>query len=197
MAAVLRVGRLAAENTAFFLCDMQEKFRPSIRYFPEIIVVAKRMVEAAKIMGIPVIATEQYPKGLGSTVSEIDVSNAQVFPKTKFSMLIPEVEEYLNKNKNIESVVIFGIETHVCVQQTTLDLLGRGVEVHLIADGCSSRSMVDRMLAYDRLRQSGAFISTSESVLFELLGESKNPHFKAVQALVMASAPDSGLMSRI
>jgi len=110
MAVVNRLGRLATNTCYFFLCDMQEKFRPSIRYFPEIVSVAQRMVTAAKIMDIPVIATEQYPKGLGNTVSEIDVSSARVFPKTVFSMAIPEVEEVLKQDANRKSVVLFGIE---------------------------------------------------------------------------------------
>ncbi|XP_062512175.1 isochorismatase domain-containing protein 1-like [Corticium candelabrum] len=195
--AAVRLGRIAIGNSVFFLCDMQEKFRPMIRYFPEIITVAQRMVQAANILEIPIIATEQYPKGLGSTVSEIDVSTAAVFPKTKFSMVIPEVEDFLTRMKHIQSVVLFGIECHVCVQQTALDLLSKGLDVHVVADGVSSRSLTDRMFALDRMRQCGVFISTSESVLFELLGDSKAGKFKEVQALIKTSAPDSGLLSKV
>ncbi|XP_003382772.1 PREDICTED: isochorismatase domain-containing protein 2-like [Amphimedon queenslandica] len=197
-AQVLRnVGRLATNNCYFFLCDMQEKFQPIIRYFPEITTVAKKMVEAANILEIPVIATEQYPKGLGNTVKDIDISKAQVFEKTKFSMVIPEVEEILRAESSRKSVVLFGIETQVCVQQTCLDLIERGFDVHVVADGCSSRSQVDRFFAFERMRQCGAFVSTSESVLFELLGDSKHPKFKQVQPLVKTSAPDSGLLTKL
>ncbi|EDO42007.1 predicted protein [Nematostella vectensis] len=194
-----RLGKLAADSTAFLLCDMQEKFRPSIRYFPEIIKVAQRMVTAGNIMKIPIIATEQYPKGLGSTVSEIDTSTFEdkIFPKTVFSMVIPEVEEQLKTMSNIKSIVLFGIETQVCILQTTLDLLERNYEVHVLADGCSSRTMVERMYALDRLRDCGAYITTSESVLFMLLGGAKHPNFKEVQALVKTAAPDSGLLSKV
>lgn len=195
--AAPRIGKLFSNKTAFFLCDMQENFRPSIRYFPEIIAVAKRMVDTAKIVGIPVVATEQYPKGLGSTVSEIDMSNIEAIPKTVFSMVIPEVEVKLRQMQDVKSIVLFGIEAHVCIQQTALELLERDYEVHIVADGVSSRSMTDRMFALERLRQSGAFITTSESVLFSLLGSSKHPNFKEVQALVKTSAPDSGLLSKV
>ncbi|CAI8013728.1 Isochorismatase domain-containing protein 2 [Geodia barretti] len=85
----------------------------------------------------------------------------------------------------------------VCVQQTALDLLDKGYDVHILADGCSSRSQVDRMLALERLRAAGAFLTTSESVVFELLGDSKHPNFKEVQALVKTSAPDSGLLTKL
>ena len=93
--------------------------------------------------------------------------------------------------------MLFGIETQVCVQQTALDLLGNGFDVHVIADGVSSRTQVDRLFALERMRQSGVFISTSESVLFELLGDSKHPRFKEVQALIKTSAPDSGLLTKL
>ncbi|KAL5469419.1 hypothetical protein EMCRGX_G030672 [Ephydatia muelleri] len=197
MAVAKRLGRLTADCCYFFLCDVQDKFRPSIRYFPEIIAVAKRMVDAANILEIPVIATEQYPKGLGSTVAEIDTGKAKVFDKTVFSMLIPPVEKILDDNAHRKSVVLFGIETQVCVQQTTLDLLGRGYDVHIVADGVSSRSQVDRMFALERMRQAGAFISTSESILFELLHDSKHPKFKEVQAIIKNPAPDSGLLTKL
>lgn len=157
------------------------------------------MVTAAKIMGIPVIATEQYPKGLGNTVEEIDTSGfrERIYPKTKFSMVIPDVEEQLKEMENVKSIVLMGIETQVCVLQTALDLLERNYDVHILADGVSSRTMVERMIAIERLRQSGAFITTSESVLFMLMGDAKFPNFKEVQALVKTSAPDSGLLSKV
>lgn len=176
---------------------MQEKFKPSIRYFPEISVVANRIVKAGNILDIPVIVTEQYPKGLGSTVPEIDVSNAKVFPKTKFSMVIPEVEDILKGHPDRKSVILVGIEAQVCIQQTTLDLLEKGYDVHVLADGVSSRTQVDRLFAIERLRGCGAFITTSEAALFELMGDSKHPKFKEIQNLVKTSAPDSGLLTKL
>ncbi|XP_022109882.1 isochorismatase domain-containing protein 1-like isoform X2 [Acanthaster planci] len=177
-ASTKSLGNLAAESTVFFLCDMQEKFKPAIQYFSDIVEVSKRL----------------YPKGLGSTVSDLDITHAVgVFPKTKFSMVLPPVEEELQKRPNVKSVVLFGIEAHVCVQQTALDLLAKGLDVHVVADACSSRSMMDRQFAYERLRQAGVIVTTSEAVIFQLLGESKHPKFKEVQALVKAVAPVSGL----
>ncbi|XP_033118573.1 isochorismatase domain-containing protein 2-like [Anneissia japonica] len=111
-------------------------------------------------------------------------------------MVSPVVEQQL-KDQGTKSVILCGIETQACIQQTTLDLLERDFDVHVIADGCSSRSMVDRMFAIERMRQSGAFITTSEAMLLQLLQDSKNPKFKDVQKLIMTSAPDSGLLSKI
>jgi len=145
----------------------------------------------------PAILEPRYPKGLGSTVEEIDTSffKERIYPKTKFSMVIPEVEEQLKQLK-VENVVLMGIETQVCVLQTTMDLLERNYTVHVLADGVSSRTMVERMFALERIRKIGAFVTTSECTLFMLMGDSKHPNFKEVQALVKTAAPDSGLLSK-
>ncbi|XP_030829138.1 isochorismatase domain-containing protein 1 [Strongylocentrotus purpuratus] len=199
MAQKTSFGNISPETAALFVCDMQERFKPAIKYFDDIAVVAKRLIEGANILAIPVIVTEQYPKGLGHTVEELDISKAiGVYPKTKFSMVVPEVEAQLTQNlTNVKSIILLGIEAHVCIQQTTLDLLARGYEVHVVADAVSSRSMMDRQFAYERLRQFGAIITTSESVLFQLLGDKDHPKFKQIQGLVKTSAPVSGLASNM
>jgi len=198
-----RIGKLIQSETAFFLCDMQDKFRPSIQYFNQILEVAQRMVKAANLLEIPVVCTEQYPKGLGNTVSELseilkENSKSKIFEKTKFSMLTDDVQSHLNSlDKTPQSIVLFGIEAHVCVQQTALDLLNSGFDVHIVADSTSSRSMTDRMLAFERIRQSGGFITTSESVLFMLMESSKHPKFREVQKLIIESAPYQGLVPKL
>ncbi|WP_411026926.1 isochorismatase family protein [Salmonella sp. s55044] len=90
--------------------------------------------------------------------------------------------------------MLCGIETHVCIQGTTLDLLERGLDVHVVADACSSRSMLDRLYAFERMKQSGAFITTSEALILQLLGDSAHPNFKECQKLIKDSAPVSGLL---
>lgn len=106
-----RVGKLAADTTVFFLCDIQEKFAPMIKYFPEICQVAQRLTVASKKLEIPLVATEHYPRGLGPIVSEIDIAHAKVFHKTQFSMLVPKVDEYIKSfQPGLKSVVLFGIE---------------------------------------------------------------------------------------
>ncbi|XP_013385022.1 isochorismatase domain-containing protein 1 isoform X2 [Lingula anatina] len=198
MAAAGRpLGDISTEKTVFFLCDMQEKFRPAINCFEDILEVSKRLVSAAKILDIPLVATEQYPKGLGHTVPELKVDHA--FPKTKFSMIIPEVEDELKRLRdgNVKHVVLFGIETHVCIQQTAIDLLKKNIEVYVVADACSSRSQMDRIFALKRLDQAGAIVTTSESVLLQLLGDKDHPKFKEVQSLIKVSAPTSGLIGNV
>lgn len=189
-----RIGKVLSKNTALFICDMQEKFRPTIKFYPQIINVAGRLLGSAQALDMPVIVTEQYPKGLGPTVSELDVSQHKIFPKTCFSMIIPDVASELEKHGDIKSIVICGIEAHACVQQTVFDLIEKDYDVHVVVDACSSRSMVDRMYAFQRIKQVGAHLTTSESILLGLLKDAAHPKFKQVQKFIMESAPDSGLL---
>ncbi|XP_076450660.1 isochorismatase domain-containing protein 2-like [Babylonia areolata] len=193
--AAKKIGKLAVKNSCLFLCDMQEKFRPTIQYFPQIVSVASRMLQGSRVLDMPVVVTEQYPKGLGHTVPELGVKDEKIFPKTCFSMVLPEVEEYLKQMGDVKSVVLCGIETQACVLMTTLDLIERGYDVHVIADACSSRSMVDRMFALERMREAGAYLTTSESMLLQLCGGAAHPKFRDVQKIIWEPAPDSGLLT--
>ncbi|CAE7467409.1 isoc1, partial [Symbiodinium microadriaticum] len=169
----------------FLLCDVQERFRDVIDRMPEVIAAAKAMMDAGEALSIPIIITEQYPKALGHTVPELDVSKANVFEKTKFSMCTDEFLAYL-ASLDKKDAVIFGVETHVCVQQTAFDLLSKGFQVHVLADGVSSQRAPDREVALQRLRQAGCFVTTAESALFELLRSKDAPQFKAVSGVVKA-----------
>ncbi|XP_061481465.1 isochorismatase domain-containing protein 1 isoform X3 [Rhineura floridana] len=123
---ITTLGNLTPSSTVFFCCDMQERFRPAIKYFGDIISVSQRLLQGARILGIPVIVTEQYPKGLGSTVQEIDLTGAKlVLPKTKFSMVLPEVESAIAEIPGVRSVVLFGVEVDSCVHPTDSTGIGR------------------------------------------------------------------------
>eukprot|EP01120_Amphizonella_sp_Union-15-10_P000494 TRINITY_DN1049_c0_g1_i2.p1 TRINITY_DN1049_c0_g1~~TRINITY_DN1049_c0_g1_i2.p1 ORF type:complete len:114 (-),score=12.08 TRINITY_DN1049_c0_g1_i2:13-354(-) len=98
-------------------------------------------------------------------------------------MLVPEITEKL-KSENTKTVVLFGIEAHVCVQQTALDLIEKGIDVHVVADGVSSQRQFDRFCAFDRMRQSGVFVTTTESAIFSLLNDSRHEHFKAISGFL-------------
>ncbi|CAG9573683.1 unnamed protein product [Danaus chrysippus] len=189
---VLKLGALEAQRTAFFLCDIQETFRPHIKHFAEIVKVANKMVEAAKHFNIPVYVSEQYPRGLGHTTKEINTDKvALVYGKTKFSMYTPELQAKLKSDiPNLGSVVLFGIEAHVCIEQTVIDLLNEDLTVHVVADGVSSRSLLDRSLALQRLQSIGCFIGTSENILFKLLGDKNNPAFKPISKLNIVPTAD-------
>lgn len=189
---IFKLGALEAQRTAFLLCDIQETFRPHIKYFGEVVRVANKMVEAAKHFKIPVYVSEQYPKGLGHTTKDISLEDAAlVYEKTRFSMYTPELQERLKKDvPNLSSVVLFGIEAHVCIEQTVIDLLNEDIAVHVLADGVSSRSLMDRGLAFQRFQNIGCFVSTSENVLFKLLRDKNHPVFKQISKLNTEPTPE-------
>ena len=168
-----------------FYCrsDVQEKFRNGIHKFATVVTGCKRMVRAANELNIPVVVTEQYPKGLGKTVDELDVSKATVVEKTAFSMIVPDVVTKLSE-ANPTDAVILGLEAHVCVQQSTLDLLEQGINVHLCVDAVSSQTTTDRSCGLHRAASSGAYLTTTESVLFELIRSKDHPSFKAISGCV-------------
>ncbi|KAI9006074.1 Isochorismatase hydrolase [Gaertneriomyces semiglobifer] len=176
--------QLKPESTAFLLCDIQERFRGLIWKYSHVIDTASKMVAASKLLDIPVIGTEQHPKGLGHTVQELTSilpPSAAMFPKTRFSMAIPPVNELLANKQNI---VLFGIESHVCVLQSALDFMDAGHDVYVLADGVSSMNRGEVPIALDRMREAGVRVATSESILFQLMGDSADPRFKGLSKLV-------------
>lgn len=187
------LGRVLPGSSILFLCDMQEKFR-RIAYFPQIVSVAARMLKVAQLLEMPVVLTEQYPQGLGPTVPELGAEGLQPLPKTCFSM-VPVVRQDLDARPQLRSVLLCGIETQACILNTTLDLLDRGLQVHVVVDACTSRSQVDRLVALARMRQSGAFLSTSEGLILQLVGDAAHPQFKEIQKIIKEPVPDSGLLS--
>ncbi|GAB6019334.1 hypothetical protein CHUAL_000927 [Chamberlinius hualienensis] len=195
------LGGLDPAKTVFLLCDMQEKFRPVILHFDKIAQAASKLIQVGNILGIPLIVTEQYPKGLGSTVPEIDISHARcVVPKTKFSMVVPEVEKAIDSiftNCSLENVVLFGVESHVCIEQTAMDFFAKGITVHVVANATSSRTQEERLLAFQRMRQIGCFISTFENIVFKLVKDKDHPKFNDIRGLVKDSLPETGLVNSI
>lgn len=131
--------------------------------------------------------TEQNPSKLGKTIKEFDVNHAVgIFEKSKFSMCIPEVSSVIDKlPNNIESVVLFGLESHICVEQTAMDLLAsEKYSVHVVADCSLSRTAEDRLLAFERLRSYGCIITTSENVIFKLMKDKNHEKFNDARKLV-------------
>ena len=176
--------RMTRANGALLIVDVQEKLMPLIGHRNLVVANAVRLVQAAQLLEIPVWATEQYPKGLGPTVPEL----ARLIPhrpdKTTFHCCaVPELVEQLN-GRRIQHVTVAGIEAHVCVAQTVLELMGLGLRVQVPADAVASRFKMDWEFALRRLEGAGAVVSTTESVLFEWIECSDHPRFKAISDLV-------------
>lgn len=167
---------------AIFICDIQEKFRRAIFGFDELVSTSRRVLEAARILDLPVYVTTQNKRGLGETVSELDISRAVVnADKTKFSMYIPDLVAKLPKGI---PVAIVGLESHVCVLQTVKDLRENGHTVYLLADGISSVNKNEKPVALARAAQLGAHVSTSESFIYEIMQDASIPEFKQIIKLV-------------
>lgn len=169
-------------NALVLIIDVQEKLVNMLND-ENIKADAIKIAKAAGILNIPTVITEQYPKGLGSTITEIKdvLPNAKYFEKTHFSALKENgFKELLTKKQ----IILFGIETHICVLQTAFDLLNNGYEVFIVKNACGSRLEENKELALQRLRHAKAQVVTTEMVLFELLEGSKHPNFKEVQALI-------------
>jgi nicotinamidase-related amidase len=173
---------LCRDRTALLVVDIQEKLVPSLPRYPECEPSIRRLIQIAQKLNLPVLLTEQYPKGLGVTIPSIRDVLAEYRPilKNTFSCCgVPDVLDRLREAR-AEAVILAGMEAHVCVQQTALDLIAAGIRVHVPADAVVSRQDLDWEMALDRMRQAGAIVTTSQSVLFELLVEAGTPEFKAV-----------------
>ncbi|EUC48167.1 hypothetical protein COCMIDRAFT_34390 [Bipolaris oryzae ATCC 44560] len=183
-------------NPALFICDLQEKFRPAIYEFPKVIATAQKLLRASQVLNIPVVATTQNRARLGETCPELKldapdgVKTVCHLDKTLFSMITPEVERVLDSLNapGPLSAIVVGIESHICITQTTLDLLRRKHKVYVIADGVSSCNKEEIPIALARLRHEGAIVTTSESFLYELFGEAGTPEFKALINIVKESS---------
>ena len=174
---------LTAESAALLLIDMQERLMPAIYDGEMVVARAVRLAEAARLLEVPIRATEQYPAGLGRTVPPLADYPQAVLTKTAFSAAAdPGFPALLPSG--VSQIVVAGCEAHVCVLQTVLGLLPRGHRVLLAADAVGSRDPDDRAAAIARARQHGAEIVTSEMVLFEWLRDAQHPRFREVQKLL-------------
>lgn len=179
---------LDRERSLLLVIDLQEGYRGKLHREETVIAAARRTIEAAGILGIPVVVTEQYPKGVGATRAEIAEklpAGAPRLEKTSFSALgaLAVVEALARLGR--DQIAIVGIETHVCVNQTVHDLLARGHAVHVLRDAITSRFPLEDEAGWSKIVGSGAVPTTSECALFEWLVDAKAPEFKAVHKLVV------------
>jgi Isochorismatase family len=174
-------------QSQLMIIDVQVKLLPAIANADDVRSGCAFLLRAAQHLGIPTTVSEQYPKGLGGTVAELPIAHATVLEKIEFSCLAnPPLRDHLWQHRAAgkQHVVVAGIEAHVCVLQTVLDLVGEGADVFVVADAVGSRSAQSRDLALTRMARAGAQIVDREMVLFEWLERAGTPEFKALQALV-------------
>lgn len=177
---------LRKEDTALLIIDIQERILGVMQNKEALIENNLKLIKGCKILSVPIFYTEQYPKGLGETAASLkaELENYEAIQKMTFSCYAAgDLFETLESQK-IKQVIVSGIESHVCVQQTVLDLLANGFQVDLAADAVSSRKETDYKIALERMRNNGAEVTTTESVLFELLNICGTDEFKSVSKLV-------------
>ena len=175
---------LNIEDCILVIIDIQSKLVNASFSGDEAANCTTKLSQAASILNIPSIITEQYPKGLGSTIKGIINTDAKILEKVSFSaMREPKFAKEIKKLER-KQIILCGIETHICVLQTALDLIKKGYEVYIVNDACSSRKEHEHYSGLELLKQYGAKITCTEIVLFELLKTSKHQYFKPIQMLI-------------
>lgn len=177
---------LEREDTLLVIIDCQTKLMPAINDKEQLESTIVKMTKGALTLGLPVIVTQQYTKGLGSTVDSINEVLGAYSPveKTTFSAMgAPEFAEAI-RAAGKKNILMTGVETHICVEQTTLDLLDEGYNVYLIQDCVGSRNDNDKNVACSRMAAAGAVVTTYEAALYEILRGAKEEGFKAISAIV-------------
>ncbi|MDX6584203.1 MAG: hypothetical protein QOI10_3387 [Solirubrobacterales bacterium] len=175
--------KLDPERAVLVVIDVQEAFRKALPSFDRVAASSATLVQGAAAIGLPVVVTEQYPSGLGATVAEVAEhlpEGTATLAKVRFSAAEAEGFELGERDQ----ALVCGIEAHVCVNQTVLDLIDEDVEVHVAADAVGSRTEANRELGLAKMERAGAVLTSVEMALFELLGGSDAKAFKQVQALV-------------
>jgi nicotinamidase-related amidase len=175
---------LSRHDSRLLIVDMQQKLVPVIHENAGVLANCLKLVQAAKILGTPVFATEQYPKGLGETVPELASLIESRPSKLRFSSSECLGWETCPAGDPRPKIVVAGIETHVCVQQTVFDLLAGGFLVYVAADAVGSRKPLDRDWALQRMQAFGAVITTTEAILFEWCEVAGTDEFKQISRLV-------------
>jgi len=180
--AAAAADRLDPARSVLVVVDIQEAFRPAIDGWSGVVDGAAVLIEGAQALDVPVIVTEQYPRGLGDTVPELleHLEGVERLPKTVFAASRAEGFSLGGRDQ----AILCGVEAHVCVSQTALDLLAHGTAVHIATDAVASRTAANRAVGLERMEAAGATTSSVEMVLFELLGAAGGEAFKTIQRLV-------------
>jgi len=181
--------QLKKDDAVLLMIDLQERLMPAMYDKDSLLKQAEVLLNVAEIFDLPVIVTEQYPKGLGPTVASLmsiiqsKEFQADVFDKIHFTAMVPEVKECLAQHGR-RQVIVIGAETHVCVFQTVRDLLADGYEVFVPFDAVDSRTKENKKIALALFREMGAVVTSTETVLFDLLHVAGTPEFKKLSALI-------------
>jgi nicotinamidase-related amidase len=184
-------GKLQRDRTTLVVVDVQEAFRKAVPDFERVAKAAATLIEGAEALGIPIVISEQYPKGLGETAPEVAEHLPEgTEPLEKVVFSAAEAEGFDLGGR--EQALVCGIESHVCVSQTVIDLLEGGTEVQVPLDAVGSRTEENKRVGLHKMERAGAVLTSVEAALFELLGRAGTDEFKTVQKLILDYAPNPG-----
>lgn len=181
---------LTPENVCLQIIDVQQSLMAKIIAADNVVAVIEFMIRCGKILGIPIIANTQYKKGLGPYVPSIDALIGEIdhLDKSEFNALAnKETESRIDcLPKKVDTIILVGVETHICIYQTAMGILARGLNVWIVSDGVSSRKLDDHQAGLTRLQAMGATIGSSEMLIYELLGKAGSPEFKQILPIIIA-----------
>lgn len=181
----MKTGIPTKDQSALLLIDIQERLMPVIHEKEKVIEASNKLIEGMQILQVPILVTEQYPKGLGKTCPELSLpGQADIIEKMCFSCMLSDEMGRQLEQLGSKHLIVAGVEAHICVLKTVLDALERGYEVHVVADAVSSRTQSNKQLALERMRQAGAYIVSTEMILFQLIDEAGTDQFKAISRLI-------------
>ena len=172
---------LRTDNTACLIVDIQERLTPALHEAERFTAACTLLIQGLHALGIPMMATEQYPQGLGTTLPEIKslLPDTPFVEKTRFSAVLPETEDFIRRH-NAQNIVLIGAETHICMLQTALDLRAQGLNVYIPAECAASRNPANKTNGLEQMRAAGVTVGNGESLLFALLRDAKHPAFKTI-----------------
>ncbi|MDP4183757.1 MAG: hydrolase [Bacteroidota bacterium] len=178
--------RICIENTTALIIDMQEKLVPAMSQKEELLHNCLILIQGLQELAVPTAVTQQYSKGLGETISEVKalIPDFNPIEKTDFSCLDESVYTQWLTTQQKKDIILCGIEAHVCVLQTAIDMKQKGFNPVVVFDCISSRTQENKSLVLERLRHEGIMVTSYESVLFELTRSAKAPNFRAISKLV-------------
>ncbi|MDZ7270878.1 MAG: isochorismatase family protein [candidate division KSB1 bacterium] len=173
-------------QAALLVIDVQERLAAVMEERHTVVQAIATLIKGCQQLGVPVLYAEQYPKGLGPTVLELRELLLPAEPLTKLYFSCCKGTDLLSrlKERQVTQVVVVGMEAHICVLQTALDLLAEGFAVHVVSEGVTSRKLLDKQVALARLHARGAQVTTVEAVLYELVERSDAAEFRAIRSLI-------------
>lgn len=181
---------LVKENVCLQIIDVQQTLMAKIRNADKVTATVEFMIRCAKIQGIPIIANTQYKKGLGGYVQSVDslLGDIPQLDKVEFNAVANDATDAIFRGlpKRIDTIILAGVETHICIYQTAMGILAKGFDVWVLTDGVSSRNLDDHQAGLLRLQSMGVSLGSSEMLIYELLGKAGSPEFKEILPLIIA-----------